>query len=337
MSGERPCGGFEMTDDGRRRTDDRRPTADRHIGRGRWSAACPERSRRVCGLHVLRLTIFAAVTLVAALAALDVGLAWFLVSGMTHPGCRQPQPMAGLPAPEEHWLPTQDGVSIRIWYYPSQNGAAILVFGGVAGSLGDSLPPVIPLMRAGYGVLQIDGRACANPPAPVTLGGNELYESDAALEFLLSRPEVDSDRIGAIGFSMGGATALRAAATQPQIRAVVRDGGFSNLGRLLSPAESASILQRVYQATIFTIFELQTGIDPWAVDPIGDLPAISPRPVLLIYGEHEAESGLEQYAAAHEPKELWIVPNGTHGRNHIAAPEEYEQRVVEFFEGVIGE
>ncbi|MBU1661719.1 MAG: acetylxylan esterase [Chloroflexi bacterium] len=325
MSGERHCGGFEMTDDGRPTTDDRQQTT---ADRGRWSA--------VGGRHVLRLTIFAAVTLVAALAALDVGLAWIFVSGMTHPGCRQPQLVAGLPAPETHWLPTQDGLALRVWYYPSQNGAAILVFGGLTGSLGDSLPPVIPLIRAGYGVLQIDSRACANPPAPVTLGGNEIYDAGAALEFLLSRPEVDSERIGAIGFSMGGATALRAAAANPQIRTVVRDGGFSNLGELLSPAESASIPQLIFQSTVLAIYQYQTGVDPWAVDPIGDLPAISPRPVLLIFGEHEAASGREQFEAAREPKELWIVPGGTHGRNQIVAPEEYERRVFEFFEGEMG-
>jgi pimeloyl-ACP methyl ester carboxylesterase len=54
--------------------------------------------------------------------------------------------------------------------------------------------------------------------------------------------------------------------------------------------------------------------------------------VLLIYGEAEAVSGraAEQFAAAGEPKQLWLVPGGGHGTNHAAAGEGYEEKVLEF-------
>jgi hypothetical protein len=55
--------------------------------------------------------------------------------------------------------------------------------------------------------------------------------------------------------------------------------------------------------------------------------------VLLIYGEHElfAGRGDLQYATANEPKDLWIVPGGDHGNNHITLPQEYQTRVLGFF------
>jgi dipeptidyl aminopeptidase/acylaminoacyl peptidase len=282
--------------------------------------------------RILRLFIFVVFTVAVAYIAIDLGLAWIMVSGMTHPGCRAQQALDQLRLPEEHWLNTEDGISIRIWYYPSQNGAAILAFGGMAGSLGNQLPPVAPLIRAGYGVVQVDNRNCARPSAPVTLGGNELYDAEAALEFLLSRPEIDPDRIGAFGFSMGGATAIRVAARHPQIQSVVRDGGFSNLGDLLSPKNTQSFPARIYQSTVWMLFLNRSGIDPWKVSPMDDLASISPRPVLLIYGELEAEAGIEQSGAGDETVELWIVPGGTHGQNHILAPVEFEGRVLNFFE-----
>ena len=267
---------------------------------------------------------------------INLVIAWMFVSGMTHPGCRSSTPIAGYPQPEEYWIETDDDVSLRIWYYPSQNGGAVLSFGGLTGSLGNRIPPVIPLIEAGYGVVQIDSRACAEPSAPVTLGGNEVLDAEAALEFLLSRPDVDPDRIGAIGFSMGGATAIRVAARQPQIRGVVRDGGFTNLGELLNPPESAFIAN-LYRSTVETVFRIQTGVDPWEVSPIDDLPTISPGAVFFIYGEHESGAGYEQYEVALEPKELWIVPNGRHGTNHIAAPDLYEQKVLDFFRISLGD
>jgi dienelactone hydrolase len=169
----------------------------------------------------------------------------------------------------------------------------------------------------------------------VTQGRDELYDAEAALDFLLARPEVDPDRIGAMGFSMGGATALRVAAVRPKIRGVGRDGGFSNLGELLAPAENDSAVIRIHKRTILWLYRLRSGIDPWAVSPIDDLDAIAPRPVLLIYGEYEAAAGLEQAQASGENVQLWIVPGGAHGRNHLAAPDAYPQRVLDFFNAAL--
>jgi predicted alpha/beta-fold hydrolase len=38
------------------------------------------------------------------------------------------------------------------------------------------------------------------------------------------------------------------------------------------------------------------------------------------------------YQAAGEPKELWILPHGGHGGYLQAEPEEFERRVVSFFD-----
>jgi fermentation-respiration switch protein FrsA (DUF1100 family) len=74
-------------------------------------------------------------------------------------------------------------------------------------------------------------------------------------------------------------------------------------------------------------------MNPWKINPIGELAKISPRPVFLIYGEGEAGSGRAQaqFEAAREPKDLWIVPGGAHGSNYAASPGEYRRRVTEFF------
>jgi fermentation-respiration switch protein FrsA (DUF1100 family) len=198
--------------------------------------------------------------------------------------------------------------------------------------LGNTLPPVGFLIRQGYGVIQIDSRACANPPTPVTIGAKEIFEAEAALDYLLARPEVS--QIGAFGFSMGGVTAIRTAARQLEIAAVVTEGGYYNMGLdFVEPERPKPWWEKVFLNTVAWMFRWRHGIDPFQVSPVDDLPKISPRPVLLIYGELEIHSGRGdiQYAAAREPKELWIVPGGRHGTNHQVATQEYERRVSEFF------
>ncbi|MFQ5616565.1 MAG: alpha/beta hydrolase, partial [Anaerolineales bacterium] len=200
----------------------------------------------------------------------------------------------------------------------------------------------MPLLQAGYGVLQIGSRACAKtPPVPVTLGASEVNEAAAGLIFLQSRPEVAPDRIGIFGFSMGGVGAIRTAARHPEIAAVLAEGGYYNLGNdIVEPDDaSVSVPRRIFLYTIAGVFWLRTGISPWTISPVDDIARISPRPVLLIYGEHEAGFGRAQaqFESAGEPKELWITPDGSHGQNYLVAPEEYERRVLEFFNQTIGE
>ncbi len=285
-----------------------------------------------------RLAIFGLSTLLLIFTASNIALAWMYVRALTHPGCSSVNFSGETFEPGEIWLKTEDGLTLKAWYYPSENGAAILSLGGLGGSLGGNLPPVEALLAAGFGVLQIDGRACANPPANVTLGGNELYDAQAGLEFLLTRSEVDPDKIGAFGFSMGGVTALRLAARHPQIQAVVAEGGYDQLGRhIVKPGKQKPLPKQIFLYTVAAAFWLQTGLDPWSISPLDDIALIAPRPIFLIYGEHEIGSGggRLQYQAAGEPKSLWVVPGGDHGGNHALDPAEYERRVLEFFDQVL--
>lgn len=282
-----------------------------------------------------RLALFAFVAVIAAVCAVNVSLAWMYVHALTNPGCSPAAGWGEIIKPDEIWLKTEDGLTLRGWYIAPQNGAVILSLGGVGGSLGSSLPPVGILLDAGYGVLQIEGRGCAQPPARVTLGANEVMDARAGVEYLLTRPEVDPDRIGAFGFSMGGVTAIRLAARHPQIRAVVAEGGYDQLGKhIVKPEQQKSLPRQIFLYTVAASFWLQTGLDPWSLSPVDDIAQIAPRPVFLIYGEHEIESGggQLQFNAAAEPKTLWVVPGGDHGSNYALAPFEYDRRILDFFD-----
>ncbi len=66
---------------------------------------------------------------------------------------------------------------------------------------------------------------------------------------------------------------------------------------------------------------------------------IAPTPVFFIYAVPgqggEAELTETFYEAAREPKEIWLVPGAEHTGGIEAQPEEYERRVVGFFDDAL--
>ena len=71
--------------------------------------------------------------------------------------------------------------------------------------------------------------------------------------------------------------------------------------------------------------------------PIEAMPHISPRAVFLINGADDwtgtnPDDARALYAAAGEPKELWIVPGAGHGGAFHVARQEYQERLLAFFD-----
>jgi fermentation-respiration switch protein FrsA (DUF1100 family) len=59
-------------------------------------------------------------------------------------------------------------------------------------------------------------------------------------------------------------------------------------------------------------------------------------PVLLISGSVDQHTRMAEterlFAAAREPKEIWIVPGGGHFNMHAYAGREYEHRITDFLD-----
>jgi hypothetical protein len=66
-----------------------------------------------------------------------------------------------------------------------------------------------------------------------------------------------------------------------------------------------------------------------------------PTPILFIHGAKDGYIPVDQtrllYAAARDPKFLWIVPNAKHNQNASVQPEEYARRTSEFFDSYLAE
>ncbi len=259
-------------------------------------------------------------------------------------------PLAGRPPLEESpadydidyrdvALTTSDGFNLAAWYIPSQNGAAVIAQHGYLSDRSGMLPEADMLVRHGYGVIMVDLRAHGNSDGElITFGKREVLDVEAAYEYLLNRPEVDPERIGALGSSMGASIVLLYTAQNPEIKAVVADSAFSSMRDTIetSIAFFTGLPPFPFAPMIVFFAERETGYsidEVAAVDHIGE---ISPRPVFLMQGGADtiisADSGQRLYDAAGRPKELWFDPVLEHVQFVTEYPSEFEQRVVEFFD-----
>ena len=92
------------------------------------------------------------------------------------------------------------------------------------------------LEETGYVVLRFDFRGCGVSGAPrgrMLIGTEWPQDLRSALTYLSMRPEVDPERIGALGSSWGGAVTAYTAAFDSRIKAAVSLGGPANGERWL--------------------------------------------------------------------------------------------------------
>ena len=247
-----------------------------------------------------------------------------------------PPPELGA-AYEEVEFRTSDGLQLRGWYIPSSNGAAVIAFPGRKGPQ----RPARVLARHGYGVLLFDRRGEGESDGdPNAFGWSGTMDLDAAVSFLRGRSDVDPDRIGGIGLSVGGEMMLHAAAESDGFAAIVSEGaGIRSLREALTVPGTRKRLEASIAHAVVTpaVAVFSNTLPPPNLEDL--VARISPRPVFFIYAVPgqggEAELTESFYEAAGDPKQIWLVPESGHTGGIEAAPEEYERRMVDFFDGAL--
>ena len=275
----------------------------------------------------MRRLIIIAVTLFAILAVvIPVSIAYIV----THAArAKVPPPDLGA-SYEDVAFTTSDGLRLQGWYIPSRNGAAVISFPGRA----SSQKRAKLLARHGYGVLLFDRRGEGESEGdPNTFGWQGERDVHAAVAFLQRRPDVDPDRIGGIGLSVGGEMMIEAAAESSALKAIVSEGASSRSVRDEHANGSGwqELLGNSFATGATALFS--NNLPPRTLKSL--VPEISGA-TFFVYGERgqpaERPANKAFYALAHEPKEIWEVPGSGHIGGTEAQPQEYERRVTAFFD-----
>jgi pimeloyl-ACP methyl ester carboxylesterase len=194
------------------------------------------------------------------------------------------------------------------------------------------------LAQHGFGSLLIDLRAHgASGGERLTFGGSEYLDVSGAVDYLRGRPEVEPDRIGVLGLSLGANFAILGAAQDERIAAVVAEAPSATVFRdWPRPAFVSDAFYVPFDLMFFFYLRRFGGV----AEPVSIRDAVAglaPRPIFLAGGDTPG-STLEQrsitqfFAAASDPKEMWIIPNTQHIAGLQTRPVEYEARVTGFFD-----
>jgi len=222
-------------------------------------------------------------------------------------------------------LVTDDGVQIDAVHLPGSSDLVIIVAHGF--TLSWHKPHLMrvgaALGQGGAGVVMFDFRGHGRSGGRSTLGDLEVLDLDAAIGWAR---RLGYRRIGTVGFSMGGSVVLRHAGLIGGANAVV---SVSSPGRWYYRGTERmrwvhyAVERRLGRLVTRQFLRTRVSSRGWAqvppVPPAEAAARIAPVPLLIVHGDRDlyfpAEHARQLYAAASEPKELWIIPGMGHAES----------------------
>lgn len=230
----------------------------------------------------------------------------------------------------------RDGITLRgVWIPAAGSDKAVIILHGHDSSFDFDVYRAPALQAAGFNVLLFDFRAHGRSEGRMkTFGYKERWDVLGAIEFLHAR---GVQRIGLLGFSYGGMTAMLTAPITTEVRAVITDGGPARLmtgaGAWAAERGLPHWLTCVMAWLFFCLTSIRLGANLFKYEPVRWVGKISPRPIFFIHGDHDqfCADFDDLYAAAREPKELWRMPEAGHTTASQLYPEEHARRVIDFF------
>jgi dipeptidyl aminopeptidase/acylaminoacyl peptidase len=243
-----------------------------------------------------------------------------------HPG------RAGIEGLEEVSFACASAGRVAGWYAPARNGAAVVLAHGTGAERSSLLFETGFLARAGFGVLAIDLPGQGASEGRTRWGVPERQAIIAAVAWLATRGEVDAERIGGLGLSMGAYVLTQAAVLERRLRAVALISSPTEVVEQNRLATAAwGCLTQAPNLLAMRVYGQSLDMPPKEI--IGSL---APRAVLIVGGELDglvpAFMARQLFAAAGEPKELWMVPRAHHADFAQVAGPEYRNRVTGFFD-----
>lgn len=231
-------------------------------------------------------------------------------------------------------LSTLDAESLAAVHVPGPDAGGgslgVVVAHGFTGSIDKpAVRAVVAALSRHVGVVAFDFRGHGRSSGASTVGDLEVLDLQAAVEQARALGYRD---VVTCGWSMGGSVVLRHAAMHGGVDAVVSVSAVSRwfyretrpMRRVHWAIESPIgrlVARRAFKTTI-----ARPAWDPAALpaSPMEAAARMGPIPLLVVHGDADhyfpVDQGQAIYAAATEPKELWLVEGFGHAENS-ATPE----------------
>jgi pimeloyl-ACP methyl ester carboxylesterase len=237
------------------------------------------------------------------------------------------------PVPKGVTLVTEDGVPIDAVHVAGDSQLAFVVAHGFTLHWSQNAVWQVARRLNRYGgVVAFDFRGHGRSGGESTLGDKEIMDLDVAIRYAR---ELGYQRLVTVGFSMGASVVLRHAGLLGGVEAVI---SVSGPGRWYFRGTQAmrmvhwaveNRLGRLVSRTFLHTRITNGRWDPVPVPPADAAARIAPTPLLIVHGDKDqffpVDHAEQLFEAAHQPKELWIVPG--YGHAETAAPRELIDRI----------
>lgn len=273
-------------------------------------------------------------SLAAAVAAAVAYAGWRWVTPPREPP-PDPQGVTG----QDVFFPSLDGTRLHGLYLEGRaDYPTVVLCHGYIKSLAEPYEIGLSLHQAGYNVFLLDFRASGKSGGRfTTLGYKETWDVLAAVRYV--RDSYRRLPIGVLGISMGASAAIMAAVHSGDIAALVADSPFAQAEDVVRK-KLGDFLRLPWLVPLawlsVRLGEELAGGRLREVRPMDSLGRLASRPTLFIYGEKDSYIPPEQrqalLAAAGAAKEAWIAPGADHAMARVDHPQEYRQRVQQFFD-----
>lgn len=277
-------------------------------------------------------------------------ISFVVASGLTKYE-RKPQednPIAyGLQFRDIEFLSRGSNVTLSGWYIPGEREGptVILVHGiGAVRSANRLVDLASRLVDRGFNILMFDLRCHGTSGGEfISAGYFERQDLLGAFDFLLRRG-IPPERIGIVGFSMGAATTVLAAAEEPAICALVVDSSYAKASALIAQetARKTDIpewISPMFIPGVKVMARVLYDIDIGALEPEEAAKLLS-YSILIIHGTGDTQIPFEHsvkiHKAAYPGSTLWLVPAVGHVDAFLTYPEDYVERLVDYFDENLG-
>lgn len=235
------------------------------------------------------------------------------------------------PAPagaEDVYFNAPDGTRLHGWFAPARGTprGTILAVHGNAGNVESHWGFVSFLPDAGFNLLLFDYRGYGHSDAGRLRREHLRSDTEAALDYLLQRPEAKDSQVGIYAQSLGATFGLAVAADRPEVRSIVIVSAFTTWREAAAAALGGG--------EPGPLSRFASRLIPQGMDPIDLIPNLGDRPVLIIHGRRDEIIPVAQgeaLAAAGNPGciTLRTPDNADHNSIDILDPE-FRTSIVEF-------
>jgi hypothetical protein len=217
---------------------------------------------------------------------------------------------------EDVWFAAEDGVKLHGWWVPKPDAPVFLWFHGNAGNISHRLDNIKLLWdKVGVQVFIFDYREYGKSQGRISREGT-YKDAAAAYRYVSETRGTPGEDIVLFGRSLGTALAVDLVLKVPCRRLIIESAftNSSDMARLFAPF----------------MVDWRPRVPYDNLGKIGKIKA----PVLIIHGEQDeiipVEMSRRLFAAAPEPKELYIIRGAHHNDTYFMGGEPYFDRLRNF-------